>query len=91
MARQHPVSEAPDRAPGGHRLKDGPRSPVLGEADRAFTCEVAALEPASRLVMRTAESPTPMETVYTWEPVGEAATRMTLRNPEGSFRLAAPW
>jgi hypothetical protein len=32
-----------------------------------------------------------METVYTWEPVGEAATRMTLRNPEGSFRLAAPW
>jgi uncharacterized membrane protein len=59
----------------------------------AYTYEVVELEPDSRLVMRTADGPFPMETTYTWEPVGEDATRMTLRNrgnPSGFGGLAAP-
>lgn len=59
----------------------------------AYTYEVVDLEPGRRLVMRTADGPFPMETTYTWEPVGEAATKMTLRNrgtPAGFARLTAP-
>ena len=59
----------------------------------AYTYEVVELEPDSRLVMRTADGPFPMETTYTWEPVGEGATRVTLRNrgnPSGFGGLAAP-
>jgi len=59
----------------------------------AYTYEVVELEAGRRLVMRTADGPFPMETTYTWEPVGETATRMTLRNrgdPSGFSRLTAP-
>lgn len=59
----------------------------------AYTYEVVELEPGRRLVMRTADGPFPMETTYTWEPAGEGATRMTLRNrgePSGAMRLGAP-
>jgi hypothetical protein len=59
----------------------------------AYTYEVVEHEPARRLVMRTADGPFPMETVYTWEPVDEAGTRMTLRNrgnPSGFARFSAP-
>jgi len=59
----------------------------------AYTYEVIELEPGRRLVMSTADGPFPMETTYTWQPVGETATSMRLRNrgnPSGFSRLTAP-
>src|SRR5689334_12390647 len=55
----------------------------------AYTYEVIEYAP-DRLVMRTAEGPFPMETTYTWEPLDDARTRMTLRNrgePAGFARI----
>lgn len=57
-----------------------------------YTYEIVELIPGQRLVMRTQQGPFPMETVYSWSPVGDSSTRMTLRNrgePSGFARVTA--
>ncbi len=59
----------------------------------AYTYEVVELVEGSRLVMRTAQGPFPMETTYTWELTADGGTRMTLRNrgePSGFGTVVAP-
>lgn len=58
----------------------------------AYTYEVQEHVPGERLVMRTAQGPFPMTTVYEWADA-PGGTRMTLRNsgePAGFARLGAP-
>lgn len=58
-----------------------------------YTYELVELVPGERLVMRTSRGPFPMETTYTWTPVGGSSTRMTLRNrgePAGFSKGVAP-
>ena len=59
----------------------------------SYTYEVVEHDPGERFVMRTAQGPFPMETIYTWEDTGPRTTRMTLRNrgePSGFWKVAAP-
>ena len=58
-----------------------------------YTYEVRELDPGRRFVMSTEQGPFPMETTYTWDDAGSAATRMTLRNrgePSGFAKVSAP-
>lgn len=60
----------------------------------AYVYEIAEYDPGRLLVMRTADGPFPMETTYTWEPIEENTTRMTLRNrgnPSGFTAVFAPF
>ena len=57
-----------------------------------YTYEIVEHVPNERFVMRTEQGPFPMETTYTWAPVGDGATRMTLRNrgePAGFSKVAS--
>ena len=59
----------------------------------AYTYELVEWVPGQRLLMRTIEGPSPMETTYTWESIDDSHTRMTLRNrgePSGFSKIAAP-
>ena len=59
----------------------------------SYTYEVVDMHPMTRLVMRTADGPFPMETMYLWEDGEHGSTKMTLRNrgePAGFFGVAAP-
>ena len=59
----------------------------------AYTYEVVALDPGERLVMRTADGPFPMETIYAWVDGPAGSTVMVLRNrgePAGLSRLSRP-
>jgi len=61
--------------------------------DLAYVYEVSEYTPGEQVAMRTAEGPFPMNTTYTWRPVGPRTTHMTLRNhgePAGFARLMAP-
>jgi Polyketide cyclase / dehydrase and lipid transport len=58
-----------------------------------YTYEVREFVAGERFVMSTAEGPFPMQTTYTWQDIGDNATRMTLRNrgePAGFAKVAAP-
>ncbi|HEX9834048.1 MAG TPA: SRPBCC family protein [Mycobacterium sp.] len=64
----------------------------LGRA-LTYMYEVVELVPDRRFVMRTAEGPFPMETIYEWDDVAPDSTQMTLRNrgePSGFSGVAAP-
>ena len=59
----------------------------------AYTYEVVEFVPGTRMVMRTAEGPFPMETTYIWEPLDEGRSRMSVRNtgtPTGFTSIAGP-
>ena len=58
--------------------------------DLKYTYEFVEWVPGSKLVMRTAQGPFPMQTTYTWSDEG-TATRMVLANtgePTGFSRIA---
>lgn len=58
----------------------------------AYVYEVTEYVPNSKLVMRTADGPFPMETTYIWESNDGKQTRMILRNagqPSGFSKIFA--
>jgi uncharacterized membrane protein len=60
----------------------------------AYIYEVTEFVPGEKMVMKTANGPFPMETTYTWQPIDENQTLMTLRNrgiPSGFSKLFSPF
>jgi uncharacterized membrane protein len=59
-----------------------------------YVYEIAVYIPGQKLVMKTADGPFPMETIYAWESINENQTRMTLRNkgvPSGFSKIFVPF
>ncbi|UZJ78579.1 SRPBCC family protein [Fictibacillus sp. KU28468] len=60
----------------------------------AYVYEIIEFIPGSKLVMKTANGPFPMETIYTWHAIDQDHTCMTLRNkgiPSGFSRMISPF
>lgn len=60
----------------------------------AYVYEIVEFIPEEKLVMKTANGPFPMETIYTWDAIDANHTRMTLRNkgvPSGFSKMFSPF
>ena len=60
----------------------------------AYVYEIVEFVPGKKLVMKTAQGPFPMETIYTWQAINDHQTRMTLRNkgnPTGFSKIISPF
>ena len=56
----------------------------------AYVYEIVEIIPEKKFVMKTANGPFPMETIYTWQAIDEHQTRMILRNkgnPKGFNKI----
>jgi uncharacterized membrane protein len=59
-----------------------------------YVYQVIDYIPCKTLVMQTAQGPFPMKTIYTWIPIDDRTTLMTLRNtgqPSGFSKIIAPF
>ena len=69
------------------------RAKFLGR-ELAYVYEITDYIPNEIMVMKTANGPFPMETIYTWKAIDEYQTLMTLRNngnPKGFNKVMSPF
>lgn len=62
--------------------------------DLSYVYQISEFILGKKLVMKTAQGPFPMETIYTWEKINEKQTRMTLQNkgnPTGFSKIFTPF
>jgi hypothetical protein len=69
------------------------KAQFLGK-ELAYIYEVVEMDLPYRFVMRTADGPFPMETIYEWREIDSENTEMTLRNngnPSGFKTIFVPF